>query len=414
VVVGAGFGGLAAARHLRGAPVDVILIDANNFNLFTPLLYQVATAGLATDDIAYALRGLFRRQRNIDLRMARVTDIDLDRRVVNTDVGDPVEYDTLVLAIGAVSTSFGVAGVDEHALQLKSLDDAVSLRNHVLRRFEEIALDPAPADPAALDVVVCGGGPTGVELAGALIELYTRVLAKDFPHLDVARARVVLIEAADRLLGTFTPESGERALRTLTRRGVEVRLGVGVAKVADGEVALADGTTIRAGTIIWAAGVRGHPLGEALGLPMFRGGRIVVGNDLAVPGHPEVFAVGDIAANPYMPLAQVALPAMQGGKHVAEQIGRRVRGLPTEPFHFHDLGTMATIGRHEAVAEFPSGLRLAGPIGWLAWLGLHIVRLLGVRNRASVLVNWVWNYLTYDRGSRLITEPLERDAPVDD
>jgi NADH:quinone reductase (non-electrogenic) len=414
VVVGAGFGGLAAARHLRSAPVEVILIDANNFNLFTPLLYQVATAGLAADDIAYALRGLFRRQRNIDLRMARVTDIDLDRRVVTTDVGEPVEYDTLVLAIGAISTSFGVAGVDEHALQLKSLDDAVNLRNHVLRRFEEIALDPAPADPAALDAVVCGGGPTGVELAGALIELYTRVLAKDFPHLDVARARVVLIEAADRLLGTFTPESGERALRTLTRRGVEVRLGVGVAKVGDGAVALADGTTIRAGTIIWAAGVRGNPLGEALDLPMFRGGRIVVGNDLAVPGHPEVFAVGDIAANPYMPLAQVALPAMQGGKHVAEQVGRRVRGLPTEPFHFHDLGTMATIGRHEAVAEFPSGLRLAGPIGWLAWLGLHIVRLLGVRNRASVLVNWVWNYLTYDRGSRLITEPLQREAPVDD
>src|SRR3954451_2028700 len=198
VIIGGGFGGLSAARHLRDEPVDVVLIDANNFNVFTPLLYQVATAGLAADDIAYALRGLFRRQRNIDVRMARVTGVDLDEQIVHTEIGDPVPYDSLVIAAGAISSTFGVRGVGEHALHLKSLDDAIALRNHVLMRFEAVANDPTLDVEGALDVIVCGGGPTGVELAGALIELYSKVLAKDFPHLDVADARVTLIEATDR------------------------------------------------------------------------------------------------------------------------------------------------------------------------------------------------------------------------
>ena len=413
VIIGGGFGGLSAARHLRNEPVDVLLLDANNFNVFTPLLYQVATAGLAADDIAYALRGLFRRQRNIDVRMARVTGVELDQQIVHTEIGDPVRYDSLVIAAGAVSSTFGVAGATEHALHLKSLDDAIALRNHVLMRFEAVANDPSLDVDGALDVIVCGGGPTGVELAGALIELYTKVLAKDFPHLDVRHARVTLVEAADRLLGSFSSKSSARALRTLTRRGVTVELGVGVERVEAGAIKLVDGRTIVAGSIIWTTGVRGNPLATSLGLSMFKGDRIIVGDDLTVPGHPNVFAIGDIAANPGDLMAQVALPAMQQGEHAAAQIGRCLRGLATEPFRFHDLGTMATIGRQDAVAEFPNGLRLAGFIGWVAWLALHIVRLVGVRNRASVFVNWAWNYLTYDRGSRLIAEPLRTPNRVD-
>jgi NADH dehydrogenase len=279
----------------------------------------------------------------------------------------------------------------------------------VLAGFEAVAaeppdLDPAGTDPAALSVVVCGGGPTGVELAGGVMELFHHVLSKDFPQIGVDRTRVVLVEAADRLLGTFTPKSSERAERTLTRRGVEVITGVGVARIDASSVVLADGRRISARTVVWAAGVRANPLAAMLGAPLGRGGRIIVGQDLSVHGHPDVFAIGDIAADAHEPLPQVAQPAIQGGRHVARQIGRRLAGQPTEPFRYHDKGSMATIGRHDAVAELPNGIRLSGPLGWLAWLGLHLVYLMGFRNRANVLVNWTWNYFTYDRAARLLTD----------
>lgn len=404
VVIGAGFGGLATVRAMRDTAVDVVLIDANNFHTFSPLLYQVATAGLAADDIAYAVRGVFRRQRNVEVRMARVTAIDIDAHEVRTNVGAPISYDTLVIAAGAVTHTFGVRGADEHALMMKTLDDAVALRDHVLRRFEAAAADPALIAEGALNVVVCGGGPTGVELAGALMELFDRVLAKDFPRLDVHASRVVLVEAADRLLGAFKPASGERARRTLAKRRVEIVTGVGVSEIDATSVTLNNGTRIPAHTVIWAAGVRANPLAEIAGLPTGRGGRIVIDDALATPTHPEVFAIGDIAANPQNPLPQVALPAIQQGKHVAAQIGHRLHDEPLTAFHFHDLGSMATIGRLDAIAEFPGGLRLAGPFGWIAWLGLHLIRLMGFRNRANVFVSWAWNYLTYDRGSRLLAE----------
>ena len=412
VVIGAGFGGLAAARALADQPVDVVLIDANNFSVFSPLLYQVATAGLSGDDIAYTLRGLFRRQRNIEVRMARVTAVDLEARRVEVSAGEPVDYDTLIVAAGAVSSSFGVPGVDEHALQLKSIDDAIAIRNHVLQQYEDAANEPDRFHDGDLDVVVCGGGPTGVELAGALVELFSKVLVKDFPGFAVDRARVVLVEAADRLLGTFDPKSSRRALRTLTRRGVDVRLGTGVERIRPSTVALADGTEITAGTVIWAAGVRASPFAADARLRA-RSRRTDRRRRRPLRARPS----GGVRDRRHRrqsrehPLPQVALPAVQGGKHVAAQIGRRLAGRPTEPFVYRDLGTMATIGRHDAIAEFPIGIRLAGLLGWFAWLGLHIIRLLGVRNRLAVLVNWAWNYVTYDRSSRLLKEqPLDDSA----
>ncbi len=417
VVIGAGFGGLAVTRGLADQPVEVVLVEANNFHTFQPLLYQVATAGLDADDIGYAVRGIFRRQRNVTVRMARATGADLAARTLQLDRGGPLSYDHLVVAAGAVTHTFGVPGVAEHAFALKSIDEALDLRSHVLDRFEAAAQDPGLVDDGALTVVVCGGGPTGVEMAGALMELFTRVFAKDFPALDVRRARVVLVEAGARLLAPFHQDSSERAWRTLSRRGVEVVLDTGVARVDARRVELADGRSIPAHTVVWAAGVTANPLGAALGLPLVRGGRVQVDSDLSVVGHPEVFAIGDIAASPTPDgegvLPQVAQPAIQGGTHVARQISARLAGRTTQAFRYRDKGSMATIGRHDAVAEFPSGRRLAGVLGWLSWLGLHLVYLMGFRNRANVLVNWAWNYLTYDRGSRLLGEHWrdERGAP---
>jgi NADH dehydrogenase len=412
VIIGAGFGGLAAARALRREPVDVTIVDANNFHTFQPLLYQVATAGLDGDDVGYPVRGIFRRQRNVAVRMARVTAIDLARRVVSTNVGDPLSYDSLIVAAGAVSNSYGVPGVEDHAFALKSLDDALAVRQHVLARFEESATDPAAATDGALNVVICGGGPTGVELAGGMIELFEHVLAKDFRHLDVAHAKVVLVEAVDRLLGTFQPASSTTAQRVLTRRGVEVITGVGVASVEPDAVVLTNGRRLVARTIVWTAGVKASPVAAMLGVPLTRGGRITVDGGLGVPGRPGVYAVGDIAADGDHPLPQVAQPAIQGGRYVARAIARELRAeSPAGPFRYHDKGSMATIGRHAAVAEFPNGRRLSGPLGWLAWLGLHIVYLMGFRNRANVLLSWTWNYLTYDRAARLLTGE-EEEAPT--
>ncbi len=412
VVIGAGFGGLAVVKGLRHEPVDVVLIDAHNFHTFQPLLYQVATAGLDVDDVAYAVRGIFRRQRNVTVRMARVTEVDTAARVVHTDRGTPIEYDTLVMAAGAVSTSFGVSGVDDHAFPLKSAADAVALRHHVIGRFEAAATDPSIVADGALDVVVCGGGPTGVEMAGGLMELLTKVLAKDFPQLDVRRARVVLVEAGPRLLAAFSEASSEHARSSLAKVGVEVITGTGVASVTPREVVLGNGTRITTQTLVWAAGVRAHPLAATLGVELGRGGRIVVAPDLSTPERPEIFAIGDIAGDRDMPLPQVAQPAIQGGKHVALQIGHRLAGRPTEPFRYVDKGSMATIGRHQAVVDFPNGRRLTGFVGWTAWLGLHLVYLMGFRNRANVLVNWSWNYLTYDRAARLLTDDAPRRPPI--
>jgi NADH dehydrogenase len=410
VVIGAGFGGLAAVKALADAPVDVVLVDANNFHTFQPLLYQVATAGLDADDIAFPARGIFHRQGNVDFRMRRVSGLDIDRHLVRFEGGGELDYDHLVFAAGAVPAHYGVPGVEEHAFGLKSLADSVALRSHVLRCFEDAADAPTRIEDGLLTVVISGGGPTGVELAGGLHELFVNVLSKDFPGLDIRRARVVLVEMADRLLGTFAPRLSSRAYRTLTRRGVEVMLGVGVDKVDEHSVHLSDGTVIPTRTLVWTAGVEATPLARSLGVPTGPGGRIEVNPDLSVPGHPEVFAVGDVASCAGRhgdPLPGVAQVAIQGGRHAGRMIRAQLEGRPTTPFRYFDKGSMATIGRHDAVAELPGGIRLTGTIGWLAWLGLHLLYLIGFRNRANVLVNWTWNYLTYDRGSRIIGEGVD-------
>lgn len=408
VIVGAGFGGLRLARELRRAPVEVVLVDQRNYHVFQPLLYQVATAALDPEEIAHNVRGLFHDQRNFHFRLGRVIGADWQGRQLLMAEGRPIPFDYLVLAAGAVTNDFGIPGVAQHAFPLKSLGEAVQLRSHIMCQFEQADADPSLIEAGALNFVVVGGGPTGVEMAGALVEWFQMVLRKDYPQLDVSRAHVILIEALDHLLAPFEPALRENTRRTLAERGVEVLLGEAVSEVRPDAVALKSGRVIPTRTVIWGAGVKGNPLAAAMGLDLARGGRVVVNPDLSVPGKPEVYVIGDLAAsmdaqgNLHPQLAQVAL---QGAVHVARQIERRLAqpGQTTgAPFVYRDPGTMATIGRHAAVAQFPIGWRFTGFVAWLMWLFLHLVFLIGFRNRLNVLINWVWNYFTYDRSARLI------------
>jgi NADH:ubiquinone reductase (H+-translocating) len=416
VVIGAGFGGLAAARGLADQHVEVTLVDRQNYTTFQPLLYQVATAGLNAADVAHAVRGLFHRQRNLRFRQGEVVGVDWDERQLLLADQPPLRFDQLVVAAGAVTTWYDVPGAERWGHPLYTLDDAVELRNHILERFEAADTDPSLVDDGALTFVVVGGGPTGVEMAGALTELVAVVFRRDYPQLDVGRARVVLVEGRDALLGPFRPGSQRAARDSLQARQVDVRLGETVAEVTDRSVRFASGEVLPTHTVVWAAGVTANPLARALGLETTPGGRIVVERDLAVPGRPGVWAVGDVAAIPDRhgdPLPQLAPVAMQSGTHVARQIERQRQGKPIRPFRFHDRGTMATIGRHAAVAELPGGVRLHGVVAWFAWLGLHLLYLAGLRNRASVLLNWAWGYLTWDRGPRLILRPSRTPSGPD-
>ncbi|MCO5307143.1 MAG: NAD(P)/FAD-dependent oxidoreductase [Microthrixaceae bacterium] len=428
VVVGAGFAGLELVKGLAAAPVDVVLVDANNFHTFQPLLYQVATAGLDGDDIAAPVRAVVRSQANVDVRLGQVVDIDVDdRRVVFRD-GPALSYDRLVLAAGAVTNTYGVPGVDEHGFGLKSLEDALQLRQHLLRQFERASVDPSLVEQGVLDVVIAGGGPTGVELAGGIAELYRNVLSHDFPTLDVRKARVVIVEPGDRVLAPFHPKLSARAARTLARLGVELVFGQGVTGTDGKVVQLDDGSSVPCSTLVWTAGVKASPLADVLARhlgdgTLTRGGRVVVTPELTVPGHPEIAVVGDLAATPDGSggvLPQLAPVAIQGGRLVAANLVAELAGQPSEPFHYVDKGTMATVGRRNAVAQLPGRLRFSGTPGWLAWLGLHLIMLIGFRNRANVMVNWAWNYVTYDRASRLIVgdddhpaRPSGRPMPTD-
>jgi NADH dehydrogenase len=414
VIVGAGFGGLAAAKRLEREPVDVVLIDQHNYHTFQPLLYQVATSGLNPADVGYAVRGLFRRQQRVFVRKGRVTGVDWDGRLVLMRDEAPIPFDHLIIAAGSSTNWFGVPGAAELAFALYSLDDAVHLRNHVLSLFEAADSVPPLMDDGVLNLVVVGGGPTGVEVAGALAELVDKVLAGDFHDLDVHRARILLVEQTPRLLGAFSHRSQDYARRSLAQRGVEVRTGTAVRSVAADHVVLRTETgqdeKLATRTVIWAAGVRAGTLADGLGTSQGRGGRIVVNRDLSIPGCPDAFAVGDVADiddGTGGRLPQLAQVAMQGGEHAADQILRTIARRPRTDFAYHDKGVMATIGRRAAVAELPRGIHLTGGVAWLAWLGLHLVYLLGVRNRVSVFVNWAWNYLTWDRGPRLILRPEE-------
>lgn len=408
VIVGSGFGGLNAAARLAGKPVDVTVVDRDNYHGFWPLLYQVATAGLAPDDIARPIRAIYARHPNIDVRVGTVTGVDLDSRRLEIDGEPGLEYDYLILAAGSSSADFGIPGVAEHTLPLKTLPDAVRLRDHVLRAFERADNRRSPEEQTGeLTFVLVGGGPTGVELSGALSELIAHNLASDFKHLDLSRARIVLVEMTDHLLPGFSRESQQRAYETLLSKGVEIRLNTKLAKVTPDSVAFEDGTEIATHTVIWTAGVKANPLAAILPSDRGRGGTVVVEPDLSLSAHPEVFVVGDLAAargRDGEQLPQLAQVAIQGGKRAADNLMRRIHRKPTRAFRYHDHGIMATIGRRSAVAELPGNLRFGGTLGWFAWLGVHLVFLVGFRNRVVVFVNWAWNYLTWDRASRVIID----------
>lgn len=404
VIVGAGFGGLRAARALRRAPVDVLLIDRRNYHLFQPLLYQVATAGLEPEQIAKPVRTILRGQTNFEFLMAEVTGADFAARRLRTATG-PVAYDHLILALGGETSYFGLEGVRRHGIGLKDIPDALVIRNRVLRSFEQ-ARHEADAERrrALLTFVVVGGGPTGVEMAGALSELIRLVLVKDYPRLNLKDVRILLLEAGDRLLGPMPPRLREAAAETLWRKHVEVRFGAAVEDYDGSRVRLKGGEVIPADTLIWAAGVQAVGLTRRLGLPTGRQGRVTVAPTLQVAGHPEVYVVGDAA---YLEADGQALPmmapvAMQQAETAALNILRVLRGEPPRPFRFHDPGSLATIGRNAAVA-YIRGLAFTGFPAWVVWLVVHLIQLIGFRNKLLVLLNWAWDYFFYERGSRLIT-----------
>jgi NADH dehydrogenase len=417
VIVGAGFAGLEAAKDLRDAPVRVTLVDRNNYHKFQPLLYEVAMAGLEPDDIAHNVRNIFQGNETVHFRLGTVTDIDPVLQQVHLRGSDSLAYDHLILAAGAVSTDFGVPGVEEHAYPLKNVPDAVNLRNRVLRQFERYDRQRDAAGEGALTFVVVGGGPTGVEMAGAFVELFD-TLNDDFAKFDTReQARCLLLEMEDGLLPPY-----ERPQRTYTEavlegRGVDVRTSTAVDRVEANCVHLQGGGTIPTQTLVWAAGVKASPVAGMVGTEQAPDGRVVVNPDLSVPDHPTVYAVGDMAAiaaqDGYEP--QLAQVAIQSGRHAAKQIQRDLRDGTRESFEYWDLGQMATIGRNAAVAEFAGGISFRGAFAWFLWVVIHIAKLVGFRNRLSAFVNWAYNYFTYNRSARLILDvvPIADDVPME-
>lgn len=412
VIVGAGFGGLAATEALAHVPVDVVLVDQHDYHTFQPLLYQVATALLNAEDVGRPVRGIFRHQDNVTIRQATVTGVDWETRRVQLDGGHLLPFDYLVLAAGSAVSYFGIPGAAEHAFPLYTLPDAVRLRDRVLDCFEAADRDPSLIDDGALTFVVVGGGPTGSEVAGALAEMFHNVLAKDYPDLAVNKARIVLVEMGQQLLPTFKDKLRDYARATLEERGVEDRLGEAVTEVDATRVRLKSGEELRAHTLIWAAGITANPLASALGLPAGKAGRIVVYPDLSVAGHPDVFVVGDLAqiVEDGDSLPQLAAVAMQSGEHAARQIARRLMGKPGQPFRYVNKGIMAAIGRGAAVAELPNGMTIQGRTAWFAWLGVHLMLLSGTRNRVEVLWDWGWAGITHERGARIVVDTEKGEA----
>jgi NADH:quinone reductase (non-electrogenic) len=403
VIVGGGFGGLYAARALEHVDVQVTVLDRRNHHVFQPLLYQVASAALSPGDIASPIRWILRRQKNVEVLLADVQRVDPGRRIVVLADGE-IGYDFLILATGATHAYFGHEEWQVMAPGLKTLEDALEIRRRVLLAYEraERESDPAKRIPL-LTFVVIGGGPTGVELAGALAEISRLSLARDFRHFDPTSARIILIEAGLSVLSTFPEMLRQAALEDLKRLGVDVRTGKAVTNVVDGRVDLGN-ESIEAATVLWAAGVAASPVGLTLGVPTDRAGRVIVQPDLTIPGHADVFVIGDLASftGPNgRPLPGVAQVAIQMGRHAAANIRRALQRQPYQLFVYRDLGNLATIGRASAIADF-GWLRLKGWIAWLVWLFVHILNLIGFRNRIVVLIQWAWAYFSYQRAIRLI------------
>jgi NADH dehydrogenase len=403
VIIGAGFGGLSTAKQLAQAPFDVTIVDRHNYHLFQPLLYQVATAGLSPGDIASPIRGILHRQRNAKVILAKVSGIDTACKEVVAE-GHRIPYDYLVIATGAEHAYFG-HDWSSYAPGLKTIDDATYLRRRILLAFERAETEPDPDERRRLlNFVVVGGGPTGVEMAGAIAELAKRALAADFRSIDPRCARIILIEAGPRLLAPFSPALSEAARRSLEQLGVEVRLEASVTDCDCSGVSLGN-ERLQTRTIVWAAGVKASPVAEWLGAESDRAGRVKVNADLSVPGHPDIFVIGDAAAATTLdgrPLPGVAPVAKQQGWYVANLLTARAEGRTLHAFRYRDVGSMATIGRKRAVAQI-GALKISGLVAWLLWSLAHIYFLIGFRNRLAVAMNWCWNYVTFQRGTRLIT-----------
>ena len=407
VIVGCGFGGLFAARALQRAPIELLVIDKNNYHLFQPLLYQVASAALAPADIAQPIRRILRDQGNALVILGNVESVSLPERCIYLD-RTPLPYDYLILAPGAVDNYFGHADWPALAPGMKSIEEATQIRSRLLLSFEAAEIEADPHERAAhLAFVIVGGGPTGVELAGAIKELAVDVVPRDFRRADTRRARVILIEAGPRLLPALHPSSSARALRQLTDLGVDVRLGQAVTRIFEDGVEVG-AERLRSYNVIWAAGVRASPLVESLGAEPGPGGRVRVRSDCSVPGHPEAFVIGDAAyfeEAPARAVPGVSQAALQMGRYVARAIIAEMAGDPSvraQGFRYRDLGSMATVGKSRAVVEIGS-LRFGGLAAWLAWMALHITVLIGFRNRLAVLSSWIYSYVFFRRGSRLIT-----------
>jgi NADH dehydrogenase len=410
VILGGGFGGLAAAKALARADVRVTLVDRHNYHLFQPLLYQVATATLSAGDIAAPIRWVLRHASNVRVLLGEAASVDVNARHVRLVDGATIEYDYLIVATGARHAYFGHAEWETFAPGLKALDDALLMRRRILLAFERAEReDDAARRGELLTFVLVGGGPTGVELAGTLAEIARQTLRDEFKAIDTAHARIVVVEAGPSILSTFREDLRDAARRSLAGLGVEVRERTRVVNIDSHGVDVesdAGRERINASTVLWAAGVAASPLVQTLGVPLDRVGRALVESDLSIPGHPEVFVIGDASAFVHtkdgVPLPGVVQPATQGAAHAAKMILRRQRGEPSQPFVYKDLGNMAIVGRASAIADL-GWLRLKGLLGWLAWLFLHIAKLIGFRNRVIVLIEWGAAYLTFQRGARLIT-----------
>ena len=414
VIVGGGFGGLFAARALDGAPLRVTLLDRHNYHLFQPLLYQVATAELSPADVASPIRWILRRQANIEVLLAEVVGIDPSAQRLVLDHDEPISFDYLILAPGAAHSYFGHDEWSAHAPGLKTLEDALGIRQRVLLAFE-VAERTSDADErrGLLTFVIIGGGPTGVEMAGALAEIARQSMRTNFRRIRPESSRIILLEGGPHVLGTFPDPLRDAARRSLERLGVEVRTGAIVTGVDERGVTIGS-ERIDAQTILWAAGVAASPLAKSLGVPLDRAGRIAAEPTLVVPGHSRIFVVGDLCAfvDNGRPLPGVAQVAMQQGAHAARNIRRAIDGQPLEPFHYKDYGIMATIGRGAAVGDI-FGMKISGFVAWLMWLFLHIFWLIGFRNRIAVMGEWAWAYLTFQRRVRLITsdQPWSQSRP---
>ncbi|HEY5804228.1 MAG TPA: NAD(P)/FAD-dependent oxidoreductase [Lysobacter sp.] len=403
VVVGGGFAGLWATRALAGDDVDITLIDRRNHHLFQPLLYQVATAGLSSPDIAAPLRHILRDQRNVEIRLGEVTGIDVQARSVSLANGDQLPYDCLLLASGATHAYFGHDEWSRDAPGLKTLDDALAIRRRLLLAFERAeACDDSEERAVWLSFAVVGGGPTGVELAGTLAEIARHTLNREFRNIDPSQASVRLIEAGPRVLSSFPESLSDKARRQLEKLGVEVVTGTPVSAI-DARGFSLGGQFVPARTVLWAAGVAASPLGALLGVERDRAGRVAVAADLSVPGHPEIFVAGDLASvvQDGKPVPGVAPAAKQMGAHVATAIRARLSGKPAPAFRYRDFGNLATIGRMAAVVDL-HGFKLSGLLAWWFWLAAHVFFLIGFRNRIIVLINWAWSYWSYQRHARII------------